>query len=373
MPEPFKNMVREQTVRELGERLAQAGALDVEAFVAEAVEGLEALELKDRVRRVSDVLRRHLGPDYRAAVAHILRALPPPLEGTEGVTAGFLMWPLCQLVEDHGVDDPETSLEALHELTRRFSAEFAIRPFLIRHPERTLALLAEWARDRDPHVRRLVSEGTRPRLPWGQRLQFLVEDPAPILPLLEALRDDPEEYVRRSVANNLNDIAKDHPDVVVELCRRWLEGAPEARERLVRHALRTLVKQGHPGALALLGAGAPEVEVIRFEGPAEARIGESAQLDLHLRSTGDRSQKLVIDYAMHFPGAGGRSNRKVFKWRTVTVAPGEELISHRSHSFQPVSTRTTRPGPHRFELLVNGESLGDHEMALKDPAAPSDP
>jgi 3-methyladenine DNA glycosylase AlkC len=357
-------MFREETIRRLAEALQAAGPLDIEAFMADAMEGLETLELKDRVRHLSAVLRRHLDADYGVAVAHILRALPPPLARDRTVTSGFVIWPLCQFVEDHGVNDPDISLPALYELTRRFSAEFAIRPFLIEYPDRTLALLEDWADDQDQHVRRLVSEGSRPRLPWGQRLHFLVENPSPLLPLLEKLRDDPEEYVRRSVANNLNDIAKDNPDVVVDLCRRWLKGASKETQRLVRHALRSLIKQGHPGALELLGFGPPEVKIVSFTGPEEATIGDSVQLELSLRSKGDQQQNLVIDYALHFPGANGKTNRKVFKWRTTKVEAGKDLQIRHTHSFRPITTRPTRPGTYLFELLINGQSSGEHELVL---------
>jgi 3-methyladenine DNA glycosylase AlkC len=368
MAEPFKNMIREETVRELGERLAGAGPFEVEAFVAEVLDGLETLELKDRVRKTASAVRRHLDQGYRRALAQVLASLPPPLADAQGVTAGSLVWPLCQMVEDYGLEDPEASLEALHELTRRFSAELAIRPFILRYPKQTFATLAQWARDDDLHVRRLVSEGTRTRLPWGQRLQSLVEDPSPVLPLLEMLRDDPEEYVRRSVANNLNDIAKDHPDLAVEVCREWLEDAPEPRRRLVQHALRGLIKQGHPPALELLGFGPAEIEVVRFAGPKLAEIGSTARLELELLSTATRPQQLVIDYALYFPGARGRTNRKVFKWCTATVDPEATLTRARQHSFRPVSTRRTLPGTQRFELLVNGQSVGEHLLELKDPA-----
>ena len=364
MAEPFKNMFREETIHNLAEALEAAGPLDIDAFTADAMDGLELLELKDRVRHLSAMLRRHLDAGYGAAIAHILRALPPPLSSDRTVTSGFVIWPLCQFVEDHGVDDPDISLPALYELTRRFSAEFAIRPYLLKYPGRTLDLLSEWAEDEDQHVRRLVSEGSRPRLPWGQRLHFLIEDPTPLLPLLEKLRDDPEEYVRRSVANSLNDIAKDNPDVVVDLCKRWLKGASKDRRRLVRHALRSLVKQGHPGALELLGFAPPEVRVVSFTGPKNATIGNTVQLELSLRSTSDQQQNLVIDYALHSPGANGRTTRKVFKWRTTKVKAGTDMLVRHTHSFRPVTTRPTRPGAYLFELLINGRISGEHKLTL---------
>jgi len=365
MAEPFKNLVNEAVIRELAGWLSAAGPFDDAAFVAAALEGLEALELKDRVRHLSSVLHDHLDPDYRTALAHIVRALPPPLTSTEGVTSSIGIWPLCHFVERYGVDDPDVSLPALYELTRRFSAEFAIRPFLHERPEATLAVLAGWAKDPDPHVRRLVSEGSRPRLPWGMRLQAFVDDPRPLLPLLETLRDDPEDYVRRSVANNLNDIAKDNPDVVVETCRAWLVDATDDRRRLVRHALRTLVKSGHTGALEVLGFGPPEVEVVTFTGGAEAAVGSTVGLQLTLRSTAGGDQRLVIDYAMHSPGARGRTNRKVFKWTTRALEAGAELTLDKAHSLRKVTTRRTREGTYRFELLINGQSFGDHFVEVQ--------
>jgi 3-methyladenine DNA glycosylase AlkC len=173
--------------------------------------------------------------------------------------AVFFYLPHTTFVADYGLDpahnggrDPfEASMKALHELTRRFTAEFAIRPFLIAQEARTLASLMKWTRDPDPHVRRLCSEGSRPRLPWGLRLQSFVRDPRPTLPILEALKDDPELYVRRSVANHLGDIAKDHPDLVLDLCARWLKGASSERKWLIRHALRYPAKKGSKAALKL--------------------------------------------------------------------------------------------------------------------------
>ena len=192
-----------------------------------------------------------------------------------------------------------------------------------------------------------------------------MESPGPLLPLLDKLRDDPEEFVRRSVANNLNDIAKDNPDVVVEVCGRWLTDADANRTKLVTHALRSLIKAGHPGALELMGFAPPELVVVRFTAPSTSEVGASVELELELRSTCERDQKLVIDYALHFPGAKGRTNRKVFKWRTATLPGRKALETRKRHSFKTVSTRRTLPGRHRFELLVNGMSLAELELELE--------
>jgi 3-methyladenine DNA glycosylase AlkC len=211
-----------------------------------------------------------LPPAYDDAIAILTRSLTPPLSCTEGLgLAVFFYLPHVSFVTLYGLDpaenggrDPfETSMAAQYELTRRFSAEFSMRPFLIRWPERTLARLLEWTKDPDPHVRRLCSEGARPRLPWAIRIPALIRDPRPVIPILEALRDDPEEYVRRSVANHLGDIAKDHPELAFEICERWVSGASEDRKWLIRHAVRHPAKHGVATALRMreLAKAAPRV------------------------------------------------------------------------------------------------------------------
>ncbi len=204
----------------------------------------------------------------------------------------FRYMPFVFYVGQHGLGAFEESMLAQYELTKRFTAEFSIRPFLIHHEAATLARLRQWTVDPDPNVRRLVSEGTRPRLPWAPRLPAFIADPAPVLELLELLRDDPSEYVRRSVANNLNDISKDHPDVVVEVARRWWADGDEPRRRLVRHALRTLVKRGDPAALEVLGHVGADHLVVREVSidPRDPTIGGSVRITatvVDTRSPGD--------------------------------------------------------------------------------------
>ncbi|MGH7461942.1 MAG: DNA alkylation repair protein [Longimicrobiales bacterium] len=199
-------------------------------FIAEASAGLDALELLQRAWHITHALHRHLPSDFPTAAAILKASLGPRLESTEGAgMAPFLYLPHVFYAAEYGTEHLAAALQLQYELTRRFSAEYSIRVFLDRYPEKTLAQLRAWAHDPDVHVRRLVSEGTRPRLPWAPRLRAFQKDPRPVLELLELLKDDPELYVRRSVANNLNDIGKDHPGLAVEVCRRWIDGAPAAR------------------------------------------------------------------------------------------------------------------------------------------------
>jgi 3-methyladenine DNA glycosylase AlkC len=233
---------------------------DGDAFHRSALNGLKPLSIMQRGQHLARALREHLPDQYEKAIQILLKSLTPPLTGTEDLgLAVFFYLPHVSFVATYGLDpthndgrDPfDTSMMAQYELTKRFSAEFSIRPFLIKWPERTLAKLTEWTEDPDPHVRRLCSEGTRPRLPWATRIPAFIKDPRPVLPILEALKDDTDLYVRRSVANHLGDIAKDHPRLAFELCECWLEGATEERKWLLRHAVRHPAKKGVKAALRI--------------------------------------------------------------------------------------------------------------------------
>ncbi len=271
-----------------------------------------------------------------------------------------------EYVARHGMDHVPRALACLHALTQRFSAEFAIRPFIQRHPEATLRTLEMWVHDPSAHVRRLVSEGSRPRLPWGLRLQTLVVDPAPTLPLLRALQDDPSAYVRRSVANHLNDIAKDHPDLVASWVREHLADATPERLALLRHASRTLIKAGHGATLAAWGLGQSLRGKASLTLAASAvRIGETLGLQVRLVSTHSAPQPLVIDYAVHHVRANGERSPKVFKGWKLTLAPGEERDLAKQHSLRPVTTRRLYPGTHRLEVRVNGRTVAGADFALR--------
>ncbi|MEZ6070587.1 MAG: hypothetical protein R3C10_10005 [Pirellulales bacterium] len=345
-----------------------------ERFIRTAATGLDALELKQRVAHVITALHDCL-PDDFARTAPILTATGRRWQsgGDADALTGFAAWPVIDYVAVHGLDHPELALDTLAELTPLFSAEFAVRPFLIHHESLTLARLAEWTAHPDEHVRRLVSEGTRPRLPWGERLSRFIADPHPVIQLLDVLRDDSSEYVRRSVANNVNDISKDHPDLVVRTCRRWqrARGGDAAqlknRQRLIARATRTLVKESHPDVWALLGyADPPEVRVTGLRlAPQTIRIGQAVTLCATIHSPAHAaSQRLVIDYAVHHVKAAGHTTAKVFKLRTVALPPGEKLTISKRHDVRRITTRRYHPGRHSVELLINGRSFGRRNFQL---------
>lgn len=379
MAEPFKNLVSPKLVDDMGKALARSakGAgvpFDARKFTTEAKRGLESLELKARAEHVATALRAALPTSFDTIATVLEGSLAAPAtsdalgslrSGPDGL-AGWAVWPLTLVVERTGLTNPKRALACLRELTMRFSSEWAIRVFVEEHPELTFRTLARWARDPNLHVRRLVSEGTRPRLPWGRRLVSLVRNPSPTLPLLEALRDDPEEYVRRSVANHLNDIAKDHPDLVAELLAAWMKGATKERAKLVRHASRSLVKAGHTSTLAVHGASEP------FQGrasltveKAKLRMGDALSFRVVLASTAKRAQRLVVDYVIHHVKKSGGTSPKVFKGWTLDLPPNETRELRKAHKIVPITTRTYYAGTHAVECVVNGKPVARADFELR--------
>lgn len=354
----MKNLFNPERLRQTARQLASLHPrFDAGAFLAHALRDLEALGLMDRLRRTAEAFDHALPLPFAEQVAVLLAHAPQ-------IGQGFVaIWP-CEHVARRGLEQPALALPALRELTRHGSAEFALRPFLAHDLTATLAVLAEWTTSPDEHVRRLASEGSRPRLPWGQSLRALLTDPSPTLPLLTALRADPSLYVRKSVANHLNDITKDHPGVVLDLVTGW--DRRDARTAwIVRHAVRTLVKKGHPRALALLGCGAaPRLATSLSVTPAQIHLGDFVTFSLQLASTSARAQSLAVDYAVHYARPSGRPSVKVFKWTTLNLAPGATTTLSKRQRIRDFSTRRHHPGVHRVELQINGRRLPGTRFTL---------
>jgi 3-methyladenine DNA glycosylase AlkC len=324
---------------------------DTAAFISRVFDTeWESRELKARMRHISTTLHDFLPADYPAAL-HILHRAALHLG-----EYGFEKMIFPDYVEVYGLDNWSASLPMLEEFTKFASAEFAVRPFLARDLTTMMQQMETWSQHTDFNVRRLASEGCRPRLPWAMRVPALIRDPAPIVPILERLKDDEAETVRRSVANNLNDIAKDHPAVVVDLLQRWQPAATPEVRWVINHALRSLVKQGHNEALTLLGYGAAPQVVVRnlVIEPAIIPLGGEARFSFEVVGQGDQPQELVIDYVLHYQKANGKLAPKVFKLSKITVQPEQVVTLRKTISFRPITTRTYYPGAHTIAPQING-------------------
>jgi len=375
MAEAFKNLINAGTVGEASRHLQRAWpGFDAASFQALALQGLDDLEFKARAMHLCAALEATLPADFDQAAAIIEAALAPPGEGDDlsalrsgpqGL-AGWVVWPLGEFVVRRGADAPQRALRTLHALTQRHTAEWALRPFIERHPDIAFATLTAWSTDASAHVRRLASEGSRPRLPWGAQLKSLIRDPSPTLPLLRRLQDDPSAYVRRSVANHLNDIAKDHPQLIVQWLQQYLSDAPPPRRALLKHACRTLIKQGHPQVLKAWGLGKPlRGQATLALAPKTLAVGESLQLTVELHSSAARVQTLLIDYAVHHVKASGATTPKVFKGWTLQLGAREQLTLHKRHSMRAVTTRRYHAGRHEVDLRINGQVLARAYFQLK--------
>ncbi|MEY4509627.1 MAG: hypothetical protein RLZZ450_1749 [Pseudomonadota bacterium] len=333
-------------------------AFDKKRFLRQSLATLESLTLMERLRHVTECVHAALPMSYVKAL-RVLYKLAPRLDNA------FVCMVLSDFIALYGAADFDTSMEALAYFTRFGSAEFAVRHFLRSDLNRTLTVMERWSTDDNEHVRRLASEGCRPRLPWSFRLEPLIVDPTPVARILENLRSDPSLYVRKSVANHLNDITKDHPGWVLARLGAWPHDDPRTAW-VVRHGLRTLIKRGDRQALALVGADSEAaVELTKLSvKPTKIRLGESVTLTFELRSTSTRQQKLVVDYAVHYVRPG-RTSRKVFKLKTLELAPGADELISRKQTIRDFSTRTHHAGVHEVEVLVNGQVLGRASFTLR--------
>ncbi|KAA3645458.1 MAG: DNA alkylation repair protein [Chloroflexi bacterium] len=324
-------------------------------------EGFEERALKERMRHTTLSMEGLLPQDYRQSLK-ILSATLIPLQDYS-----FEKTIYPDYVEVNGLDDWDASLPALEEFTQHMSAEFAVRPFIAQDQVRMMGQMLTWAKHKQATVRRLASEGCRPRLPWGMALKELKADPSPILPILEKLKMDESEDVRRSVANNLNDISKDNPSVVIKVLSGWQKEGGKEMEQLTSHALRTLVKAGNKEALELLGYPSdPSIEVKNFKlEPASIQMGETVEFSFDVVSTGESEQNLMIDYALHLVRQKGKTSTKVFKLSKQALASNESVSLSKKQRFKPITTRRYYSGEHAIEIQINGKSFGRKSFMLE--------
>ncbi|WP_370401756.1 DNA alkylation repair protein [Sulfitobacter sp. JB4-11] len=340
---------------------------DADRFVTETLDGFPERELLARLEWIADCLEPHLAPDFPTMADQLEACMPPPLDPAlrDDDFGQFIHAVPGILAVRHGLEDHcARALDLIYAATQRFSMEFYIRPFLNRWPEETLARLAVWAEDENYHVRRLVSEGTRPRLPWAKAVTL---DTAQRVPLLSALHADPTRFVTRSVANHLNDITKTDPELVLGLLKDWAkQGRQDAKELewMTRHALRTLVKAGHAGALAHLGyRGDVAVRASLDLGPSAIPIG--AVLPVQCTLSADVDLPVLVDYRIRFVRPGGKRAEKVFKLKQARITAGKPLTLGKSHRLKgDATTFTLHPGVHRVFLQVNGVDVAEASFTL---------
>lgn len=344
-------------------------ALEFTALQAVPAE-LAGMAFSDRGRLVRDALLADVPAGYDAVDELVRSAL------ARDDFTGWMIWPVTEAVAVRATSAPagasssggdfERGLELLALLTPRLTAEFALRTFLAADLERTLGTVSTWTKHPDEHVRRLASEGTRPRLPWAKQVREILAHPEVTREILDALRHDDSPYVRRSVANHLNDVSRANPALAVDIATTWLADPAETTPQLVRHALRTLIKSGDPEALALLGYAPPAA--LTVDGPllsaAGVTVGESLEFTFDARNEGPDEVRLAIDYVVHHVKANGTLTPKVFKLTTRTLAPGESVSLAKRHSFKPISTRRYYPGEHALELQINGHPFGRATFTL---------
>lgn len=327
-------------------------------FVKEVTSNTDHLSLNQRLRNTSIVLKNHLPADYKKSIGILSKTIP-------NLEKGYTTLVFPDFVGLYGHDNFDLSLEALSYFTQFGSSEFAIREYLKRDFIKTIKVMHNWAGDKNHHVRRLASEGSRPRLPWSFKLDAVIKNPELTLPILEKLKTDPELYVKKSVANHLNDISKDNTDWMLKILTRW-DKANAHTLWIIKHASRNLIKKGNKQSLSLFDFEKNvKAEVLRLKlDKSRLRLGDTLQFEFDVRSQKPKTQKLVIDYAIHYYKKSGVLSPKVFKLKEINLAGNGTLHLVKKHRFEDFTTRKHYPGKHAIEILVNGIIAGRKEFEL---------
>lgn len=322
--------------------------------------GFETMELKERMKHTARVLHQFMPATYKGT-ADLIKIMIGRLreDGFRDNMLEFMFLP--DYIETFGIDDYKESVKALGYITQFVSCEFSVRPFIIQYPDKMMAQMLQWSLHANDNVRRLSSEGCRPRLPWAMALPALKKDPSPILPILENLKNDPSEFVRRSVANNLNDIAKDNPDMVIGLAAQW-KGISKETDAIIKHGCRTLLKQGHSAILDHYGLSSKHTVLSAFTIlTPEVKTGDKLHFSFEVKNKDRVAQTIRLEYAVYYQKQNGSLNRKVFKISERVYQQGETAAIQRRQSFELITTRKFHPGLHRLSIIINGT-----EKEIKD-------
>lgn len=376
MAEAFKNLYNEQFLERFSKDLKLViNDFDTREFVSQIMDDeWENRELKQRVAHITTVLKKFLPANYKDAITKILELLDciepryPHCSKIDDTKFGLTLEYgaiLDNYVEQYGLDDYETSVKAIEKITQFTSCEFATHPFIVKYPDDMMAQMLVWSKHEHWGVRRLASEGCRPRLPWAMALPGLKKNPAPIIPILENLKNDPARSVRLSVANNLNDIAKDNPEIVIDLSKQW-HGKSKEIDWVIKHGCRTLLKQGNPEIMELFGLGAVKnisIENFQISTP-EVKVGNSLEFSFNLLNNSDEKAKIRLEYGIYYQKANGTLARKVHKISEKEYAGNSAKQITRKHSFKVVTTRKFHPGLHQVAVIVNGNEFEKYDFEL---------
>lgn len=349
MAEPFKNYFNEKLVNDLADAIVGVYQKFDKKKLMKIVfdKEWENRELKERMRHISNSLFTTFDMEFVDSLK-IVRQVADEFEGFSSII-------FADYVEVYGLNDFDESIEALEQFTKKSSSEFAVRPFIVKYPQKMMKQMYKWSKNSNHHVRRLSSEGCRPRLPWAMALPEFKKDPAPIMPILETLKNDESEYVRKSVANNLNDISKDHPELVLKIAKKW-QGKSKETDWVIKHACRTLLKKGNKEALKMFGVSktiATEVLQLKLE-KEKIKLGDSTYFSFDVKLKEETSQKLRLEYKIHYVNASGGISHKIFKISEIELSPGEVKSYKKKLSFKDLTIRKHFPGKHLLVVVVNG-------------------
>lgn len=366
MAEPLKNIYSESFFEGFTAAIQQSiPSFDKASFLTSIFDSeWTNRELKQRMRHITLCLRPHLPSDYKTMIKAVLSIIKQ-LQKQKTNSQSFEWMFLPEFVELYGMEDLKTSVAAFEKITQFTSCEFAVRPFIIKYPEQLMDQMRAWSKHKNHNVRRFASEGCRPRLPWAMALPTLKKNPTSIFPVLENLKNDPSEYVRRSVANNLNDIAKDNPEIVIKLARKW-KGKTTETDKLVKHACRTLLKQGNSEIMTLFGFGSVEnilIEHFQIHTP-KVEIGEELSFTFKLKNVSNIPALIRLEYGLYYQKANGSLARKVFKISEKIYAESSCTTITKKQSFKIITTRKLHPGLHQVVVIVNGIEFDKHDFEL---------
>jgi 3-methyladenine DNA glycosylase AlkC len=323
-------------------------------FISQIFTGdFEEKELKERMRHTSQTLHSFMPSDFKKATSLIEQLiLQLKKQGSSDDSLPLMFIP--DYIELYGINEFEPAVDALETVTQFVSCEFAVRPFLLMYGDKMINRMKRWSTHENYKVRRLASEGSRPRLPWAMAIPFLKTDPSPILPILENLKNDSSEWVRKSVANSLNDIAKDHPDIVIRLARKW-KGISKETDAIIKHGSRTLLKKGHTEILSHFGLKAKDIHVTGFKiKTPRVKRGQELIFGFHVANENKSKQTVRLEYGLYYLKANGQWTKKVFKISEKSMGPGVNVHVERKQSFRTITTRVYYPGKHKLSIIVNG-------------------